>query len=63
MTILILTVLSYPPKPNIFTKIFQKMEKRSLKFYEVERPFPMVKNKNVLGIMKDELGFVIVKKY
>ena len=29
--------------------------------YNVERPLPMGKNKNVLGIFKDELGGDIIK--
>ena len=31
--------------------------------YEVDRPFPKETNKNVIGLMKDELGGKIIKKF
>ena len=31
--------------------------------YEVNRPLPKAMNKNVIGLMKDELGGMIITKY
>ena len=31
--------------------------------YELDRPFPKQKNKNVIGLMKDELGQIMRTKF
>ena len=45
----------------IFTKMLQKMLKQDLilqllNYTELPKPLPKGKNKNVIGLMKDELG-------
>ena len=40
----------------IFIKILQKILKLDTSNYELEKPLPKLKNKKVIGSMKDELG-------
>ena len=46
--------------PVIFTKILQRILKQDL---EINRPSPIGENKKVIGLMKDEWGGKIVKKF
>ena len=45
-----------------FTKTLQKiLEIFETSNYEIDRPFPKQKNKNVIGLVKNELGGQIMK--
>ena len=49
---------------DIYKDISEDDEKRCDTLnYEVHRPLPMEKNKKAVGLMKDELGGQIMKKY
>ena len=47
----------------IFIKILQKILKLDTSNYELEKPLPKLKNKKVIGSMKDELGGKNTIKY
>ena len=49
---------------DIYSDIAVDVEKRSDPCnYKVNRPLPMGKNKKVIGLMKDGLGGIIMKKF
>ena len=49
---------------DIYKDIADDVEKRSgTSNYEIDRPLPKGKNKKVIGLMKDELGWQIMKEF
>ena len=49
---------------DIYKDITEDIEKRfDTSIYEVGRPLPMGKNRKVIGLMKNELGGQIMKKF
>ena len=49
---------------DIYKDIAEDIEKRfGTSIYEVGRPLPMGKNRKVIGLMKNELGGQIMKKF
>ena len=55
---------AYIKTDDIFKDIAEDVETRfDTSNYELERPFPKVKNKKVIGLMKDELGGKIMTKF
>ena len=49
---------------DIYKDIAEDIEKRfDTSIYEVGRPLPMGKNRKVIGLMKNELGGQIMKKF
>ena len=49
---------------DIYKDIAEDIEKRfDTSIYEVGRPLPMGKNRKVIGLMKNELGRQIMKKF
>ena len=49
---------------NIYKDIVEDVETRfDTSNYELERPLPKVKNKKLIGLMKDELGGKIMTKF
>ena len=49
---------------NIYKDIAEDIETRfDISNYELERPLPKIKNKKVIGLMKDELGEKIMTKF
>ena len=55
--------LAHVKTDNIYKDIAEDVETRfDTSNYEINKPFPKGKNKNVIGLMKDELDEQIVKK-
>ena len=55
---------SYPKTEDIYTDISKDVEPRfDTSSYELERPLPKPKNKNVIGLMKDKFTALRVKTY
>ena len=53
----------YVRRDGIYKGIAEDVERKSDTLnYELNRPLPKGKNKNVIGLMKDELGGMIIKK-
>ena len=49
---------------DIYKNIAEDVEKGfDTSIFELDRPLPKVKNKKVIGLMKDELGEQIMKEY
>ena len=49
---------------DIYKDIEEDVEKRfDTSNFEIDRPLPVGKNKKVVGLMKDELGGKIMKKF
>ena len=49
---------------DIYKDIVEDVETRSdTSNYEIDRPLPIGKNKQAIGLMKDELGGQIMKKF
>ena len=50
-------------KDDIYKEIAEDVETRfDISNFEIDRPLPKVKNKKVIGLMRDELGGQIMKK-
>ena len=59
-----LCYIAYIKTDDIYKDIAEDAETRfDTSNYELERPLPKAKNKNVIGLMKDELGGKIMTKF
>ena len=58
------TDIVYTKTDDIYEDIAEDVERRfDASDYELNRPFPKGKNQKVIGLMKDELGWKIIKKF
>ena len=58
------SIIVYIKTNNIYKDITENVETRfHTSNYEVDRPLPKGKNKEVIGLMKDELGGRIMTKF
>ena len=58
------TFIIYAETENVYTDIAKDVESRfNASNYELDRPLPKGRNKNVVGLLKDELGRKFMKKF